>query len=249
MPNFDNIHLDGEVDPSLLVDRSFQVEWFEHREADENDNFGNHAESPYTLRLSALEEPPLDLEGFCAAVEDVVQRVLESEGVPEDRRWIVVPDFPGTDLGDLIENRGIVITFKMRKRESARLTGGASRGVGRKLEVATVDVPETPNHRIGVHMEFIDHEVELTLWSTSNSLLIKNGPKFEAMLKNNVSYFYSLGAMRLRWLRSSHDQILNVAQQRLVGYKTVFSVRLAEMELKSTPKIRYVKVIAGVALE
>lgn len=203
----------------------------------------------FELDLSLLAPNAMLLEGFVSTIEEIIDRVQERDGVEEKKRIIMVDDYSGERLGTLLRNRKAVITYRVMSRKPARMSADGTRFKSRVHRPQRMyQDPAKFDRAIEVKVRYIDHDIQLSVWSPNATAANQVALWLERTLIQETWRVKQQGADLFEWTGRGMDTASNVAGQKIETRPLNFRVRLAELITSSHPKIRSIRLRSGLYL-
>lgn len=168
--------------------------------------------NPYQLDLSSFlpNIRVLTLTRFFELTKDIIDKTSSSEGRPTIP---LIEEYPPVDMAQIGNE---LITFRVINREPANMsTDGRSRPQRRdrfSYFIKDVDVGE---NIILVKNRPLDHEIELTVWSTQNKIANKRVEWLENLLVHQAWAYRESGADRFYFKKRLSDGYMTTGSQRI----------------------------------
>jgi hypothetical protein len=203
----------------------------------------------FELDLSSLAPNAMLIEHFVSTIKDILDKAQEAKGVEDSKRIILVDDYSGDRLGNLLRNRKAVITYRVMSRKPANMSADDRKFKSRLHRPQRVyQDPSKFDRAIEVKVRYIMHNIELAVWSPNATAANQVALWLERTLVMETWRVKRQGAVSFEWTGRGMDTATSVAGQKLETRPLNFHVKLAELITSSHPKIRSIRLRSGLYL-
>jgi hypothetical protein len=214
---------------------------------DSHGNVTEHLEqvkidNPFAFDTSMLSPNtiPFDLPRFIEVANDVIVDAQGREGIETDYYVAVTAEFPDKEFGRIAGLSNEVITWKVIKREPAKMSvKGDSRPQRKARFTRDLRLSAQPNKVITVETRPIDHIIEFSCWSTSAQQANDRALWLERLFVTHSWAFEIQGADRFFWKERGIDTYATVGNIKLYQRPVRFHVRTLEHQISAAPMIQH----------
>lgn len=198
--------------------------------------------NPFSFDTSMLSPNtvPFDLPRFIEVSNDVLTDAQSREGTEPDYFVSLTAEFPDKEFGRIAGLSNEVITWKVIKREPAKMsTKGDSRPQRKARFTQDLRLADQPNKVIIVETRPIDHTIEFSCWSTSAQQANDRALWLERLFVTHSWAFEIQGADRFFWKERGIDTYATVGNIKLYQRPVRFHVRTLEHQISAAPMIQH----------
>lgn len=190
----------------------------------------------FDIKRYVPNQKVMDLDRFFEVAKELIEDDQKRDGIVDKERVLLVEDYPHDEIANFGDE---VITFKVLKREPARMDAKATSRPQRKaLASYSVRSARHPNKIADIKNQPIDHRIEFTCWSKSARLANKRVMWLEKLFKYWSWVFKIQGAAKFHWESRGPDTMWSPGGQRIHQRSLVFFLRLIEFEVIAHPIIK-----------
>lgn len=214
---------------------------------DSNGDLAEHLEqvkidNPFSFDTSTLSpnSVPFDLPRFIEISNDVLVDAQTREGIQSDYFVYMTAEFPDKDFSRIAGLSNEVITWKVIRREPAKMSAkGDSRPQRKARFTQDLRLSNQPNKVIIVETRPIDHIIEFSCWSTSAQQANDRALWLERLFVTHSWAFEIQGADRFYWKERGIDTYATVGNIKLYQRPVRFHVRTLEHQISAAPMIQH----------
>lgn len=202
--------------------------------------------NPYAFDISSFipQTQVFNLDRFFSLSKQIFDDFATRTKVP------VVPlveEYPPLDMASIGQE---LVTFRLISRQPANLSTDARSRPQRSFKNSySYKDKNYGDNVIEVMNRPLDHEIEFTVWATSNKLANKRVIWLENLLLTQTWVYKSQGADRFHFIKRLQDGYLTTGQQRIFYRPLRFFLRFNEFLIKANYQIKNMELELGLTTE